>query len=160
MHFNAFAAFGAYDPAVWTMQWILQNLGYDVGPTGTDGLWGSNTAGAVSDFRQIEGLPPASDWTKAALADSDFNTALWGAALNAGLDVPTAPGGAARPGTSAVVVTSRSGGGGATVTPVTPTPTPTPTPTKASLGSTGVLMAAGVGLLAIAAFGGKKKRRR
>lgn len=90
--------FGAFDREVWTIQWILDQLGFAPGPI--DGLWGSQTFGAVAQFRDEYGLGPASDITKAGAADSAFMTALWGASFEADLDVPVAPGSGSSGGTS------------------------------------------------------------
>lgn len=150
--------FGAYDRTVWTVQWILQQLDYDPGPL--DGLWGSQTFGATTDFRQMNDLPPASGTTQAAALDSEFMEALYGAAL--GLDIPYAPASGVSGGTS---TTPRATGTGAT--PVTPrgtvspgVVTQTPVAQAGALDMTTILALGAVGLGAILLYGGKRKGRR
>jgi hypothetical protein len=147
------ASFGAYDADTWTIQWILQNLDYDPGPL--DGLWGSRTWDAASDFRNLNGLPPASGFGKAGMVDDTFRNALWGAVLEYGLDVPGAPTSGVSGGTS---TTPRATGTGAT--PVTPRGTVAPPVAQAgALDMTMILALGAVGLGAILLYGGKKGRR-
>ena len=58
MHLAGFADLqqGARGPAVAQLQQALISRGYDVGPTGADGIFGSNTAWAVESFQYDAGL--------------------------------------------------------------------------------------------------------
>ncbi len=150
------ASFGAYDADTWTIQWILQNLDYDPGPL--DGLWGSRTWDAASDFRNLNGLPPASGFGKAGMVDDTFRNALWGAVLEYGLDVPGAPTSGVSGGTS---TTPRATGTGAT--PVTPRGTVgagsvVTTQQAGALDMTTILALSAVGIGAIILYGAKKGR--
>lgn len=151
--------FGAYDADTWTIQWILQNLDYDPGPL--DGIWGSRTWDAASDFRQLNDLPPADGFGKSGMVDATFRNALWGAVLEYDLDVPGAPTSGVSGGTS---TTPRATGTGAT--PVTPRGTVGPgtavTPPVAKAGAldmTTILALGAVGIGAILLYGGKMGRR-
>jgi hypothetical protein len=162
-------AFGAYNPAVWTLQWILTNLGYY--PGAIDGLWGNNTFGAVSDFRQLNNLPPASDVTYAGAVDATFTTALWGQALEQGLNVPVAPGSSG--GSSGGTVRPPSGGstsGGSSTSGGGSLPGSLPGSSVATAGAASgisptTIAIVGVALLGTALFlgsqqkGGKRRRR-
>lgn len=140
------ARFGAFDREVWTIQWILANLDYDPGPI--DGLWGSQTFGAVSDFRQLNDLGPASDITKAGAADEAFMQALWGASFDADLVVPTAPSGGTSGGTSTRPVSVPTG-----QRDVTPRAGPT---APSGLDLTLVLALGALGIGGLIVFGGKR----
>jgi peptidoglycan hydrolase-like protein with peptidoglycan-binding domain len=148
------SSFGAYDRTVWTVQWILQNLDYDPGPL--DGLWGSQTLGATFDFRNIEGLPPASGISQAAALDSEFMNALYGAAVLADLTVAEAPTSGVSGGTS---TTPRATGTGATPGAPRGTVGPGTTAQAGALDMTMILALGAVGLGAILLYGGKKGRR-
>jgi hypothetical protein len=146
------ATFGAYDADTWTIQWILQNLDYDPGPL--DGLWGSKTWDAASDFRNLNGLPPASGFGKAGMIDDTFRNALWGAVLEYDLDVPGAPTSGISGGTG---TTPRATGTGATPTgtvrPGAGAGVPTPVAQAGALDMTMILALGAVGLGALLAFG-------
>jgi hypothetical protein len=151
------SSFGAYDADTWTIQWILQNLDYDPGPL--DGLWGSRTWDAASDFRNLNGLPPASGFGKAGMVDDTFRNALWGAVLEYDLDVPGAPTSGVSGGTS---TTPRATGTGATPTAPRGTVgagTGGTTPISSGIDMTMILALGAVGLGAILLYGGKKGRR-
>lgn len=136
------ARFGAFDREVWTIQWILTELDYSPGPI--DGLWGSQTFGAVSDFRQLMGLPPAAGTTKAGAVDQEFMVALWGQAIEYDLDVPTSPSGGASGGTSTRPVAVPTGQTRPGVTPTT-----TPIAQASSLDLTALLALGAVGIGAV-----------
>jgi hypothetical protein len=151
------ATFGAYDADTWTIQWILQNLDYDPGPL--DGLWGSRTWDAASDFRNLNGLPPASGFGKAGMVDDTFRNALWGAVLEYDLDVPRSPTSGISGGTG---TTPQATGTGAT--PVTPhgtvgAGTGGTTSISSGIDMTMILALGAVGLGALLLYGGKKGRR-
>lgn len=66
---------GDRGPAVEDIQRRLRALGYDLGPTGIDGVFFGHTAEAVQAFRSDHGLEPQSlidDVTWAALVDATF----------------------------------------------------------------------------------------
>jgi len=151
------ATFGAYDADTWTIQWILQNLDYDPGPL--DGLWGSRTWDAASDFRNLNDLPPASGFGKAGMIDDTFRNALWGAVLEYGLDVPGAPTSGISGGTG---TTPRATGTGATpagaARPGATTPGPTPVAQAGALDVTVLLALGAVGLGALIVFGKRGRR--
>jgi peptidoglycan hydrolase-like protein with peptidoglycan-binding domain len=86
-----FHDFGAFDPSVWTAQAGLAALGYSVGGSGTDGLWGPATAAAASAFRNDAWLPDAGSSDQAALLDLPFNVALGLALSTAGVVLPSPP---------------------------------------------------------------------
>lgn len=57
-------------PDVWTPTWtikgrqrLLISLGYDLGRTGADGLWGTRSTAALKSFQQKVGLPQNGLWT-------------------------------------------------------------------------------------------------
>ncbi len=57
-------------PDVWTSTWTLRDrqrtliaLGYDLGRTGADGLWGPRSASALKSFQSRVGLPANGLWT-------------------------------------------------------------------------------------------------
>jgi hypothetical protein len=150
------AHFGAYDADTWTIQWILQNLDYDPGPL--DGLWGSRTWDAASDFRNLNGLPPASGFGKAGMIDDTFRNALWGAVLEYDLDVPGAPTSGISGGTG---TTPQATGTGAT--PVAPrgtvgAGTGGTTPISSGIDMTMILALGAVGLGALLVFGKRGRR--
>jgi hypothetical protein len=150
------ASFGAYDADTWTIQWILQNLDYDPGPL--DGLWGSRTWDAASDFRNLNGLPPASGFGKAGMVDDTFRNALWGAVLEYGLDVPGSPTSGISGGTG---TTPQATGTGAT--PVAPrgtvgAGTGGTTPISSGIDMTMILALGAVGLGALLVFGKRGRR--
>lgn len=57
-------------PDVWTATWTTKGrqraliaLGYDLGRTGADGLWGPRSVGALKSFQTRSGLPANGYWT-------------------------------------------------------------------------------------------------
>lgn len=57
-------------PDVWTSTWTLRDrqktlikLGYDLGRTGADGLWGPRSISALKSFQTKSGLPANGYWT-------------------------------------------------------------------------------------------------
>lgn len=66
---------GSRGPAVEDIQRRLRSLGYDIGPTGVDGVFLGATTGAIEAFRQAAGLPAGTlvdEQTWSALVDATF----------------------------------------------------------------------------------------
>jgi hypothetical protein len=133
---------------------MLKALDYDPGPI--DGLWGSQTFSAISDFRHLEGMEPAEDTTKASAANSAFMEALWGAAINAGIDVPVAPSSgttSGSTGTRPVSVPTGQGTDSGTRLPTTKPSSPIDLTMILAIG------AVAIGAILLSQKGGKKRGR-